>query len=204
MKNQIDDSYLVSKIQKNQCSDSILKLRDRHVGLVMSIYGKYSNILSKLHFIPNEFNDEINNIIFDSAKKFDLKRENIKFSTWLGEQTKYYCLNKINELNKNKSINSDPDTITRIMDECCSSESINNTKNVELCEYIFSILDQIQDKRVKEIFMLRYFNGYKNKMTWKEIADKVGCTSQTCINLFDKNIRLIRKKLESLEIFDRI
>ena len=62
MNKVINDLNLVKKIQKKQCSNSIVELRNRHIGLIVSIYGKYSSILTKLHFVPDEFNQEINHI----------------------------------------------------------------------------------------------------------------------------------------------
>ena len=208
IKNKIDDLKLVRKIKSKQCDNSLLELRNRHCGLIISIYSKYSSVLTNLPFVPDEFNQEINHIIYDSARKFDLKRKNIKFSTYLAENTKWFCLNKITELNKynNKNINSEPDTITKIMDSCLSNINSDNIKNLELCNFIYSIIDQIKDKRVKEIFRLRYFTGDKKKMTWREIGDsmKPKLTAQSIINIHERAVALIKSKISSLEIFDKI
>ncbi len=202
---KIDDKILVKKIKRKNCSDSLQELKSRHMGLVYSIHGKYGGLLNSLRFTSEDFNDEINYLVYDSVKKFDLRRKNIKFSSWLAGQVRFFCLNKINELQKTKTIDSEPDDIIRIMDECNRNVSENNTNKKELCEYLFSILEQIQDKRIMEIFNLRYFSGGKNnKMKWQDIGDKLGMSAQGIINLHNKVLSMLKKKLVSTKFFDKI
>ena len=85
---EISDRALIKDIKKYQCSECIAALRERHAGLIFNIHGKYGGLLSSLHFNKEEFNDEINYLVYTSAQKFDLRRKKIKFSTFLGNQTK--------------------------------------------------------------------------------------------------------------------
>ena len=191
-----EDRLLIKSIKRDKCSPCISAIKEKHIGLVLSIYSRYGKSLSNLHFYQEDFNQEIDYIIFNSIKRFDLRYKKIKFSTWLGEQVKFFCLNKITELNKLKTISAEPETITKIIDDCFNS---NNTKeNDELCQYIFHLLEQIKDERILKIFKMRYFDGAK-KMTWTEIGEALipPITNQTCLNLHNKTIKFLRKKVLS-------
>lgn len=199
----LSDRELIKSIKHNKCSECIHILRDRHIGLIIDIYSKYNSILQSLNFSAAEFNDEIEYIIFHSARSYDLRRKNVKFSTWLGEQTKYFCLNKINEQNKQKILNTDPEELNKIIDSYSKEYNSDRGLNRETCDYIFNILEQLNDKRIIKIFNLRFFEGNK-KMTWKQISKKVGLTSQGAINLFEKGIDFLKVKLRSTNNSDVI
>lgn len=202
----IDDRALIKSIKRTNCNDCIGSLRDRHAGLIISQYHKYSSILHKLNFNPEEFNDEINFLVYDSARKFDLRRKKIKFSTYLADQTKWFCLNKINELKKRNTITAENNDITRLIDECYSHKEDDKTTSREMCNYIFSLLEQFNDKRVIKIFEMRYFQGkkYKNKSTWSDIGRELNLTSQAVINIYRKTIDKLRDKINSSVLEDRI
>jgi len=202
---EISDLQLIKNIKRENCNDCIGELRSRHCGLIINLYSKYHSILQKLHFNREEFNDEINYLIYTSAKKYDLRRaKKIKFSTYLGENTRYFCLNKINELKKKSFVEAEPDEITRLMDDCVKHSHLDKINQNEICDYIYSLLEQIKDPRVKKIFELRFFTSSKKKMTWKEIGKDLDLTSQSVLNIFNKNIKFIKAKLLSKIEQDRI
>lgn len=200
---QIPDFSLIKDIKSKRCSLAVEELRDRHIGLIISIYNKYSNILYNLNYTNDDFNNDILYIVFESASKFDLRRKRIKFSTWLGEMVRFHCLNKIHELNKNKNISSDMETIIKIID---SQTSQNHNSNKDTSSFIINILEQIKDKRIIDIFNMRYFSGEKKKMTWAEIGKRMNPpkTSQTIINLHNKSLKFIKNKLLSYNYQDKI
>jgi len=195
------DNSLVRRIKNYNCSNSIVELKDRHAGLVVNIYGKYGGVLSAMNFSPSEFHSEIHYIIYEAAKKFDLKRKDIKFSTYLGNLTRYYCLDKITELTKDKTVQAEPEDITKIIDSCYNSNDTKESK--EKCDYIFSILNQMKDDRIIKIFNYRYFDG-NHKMTWKEVGKEVGLTNQSCLNLHNKAIKFLREKIKSDNLYDKV
>ena len=75
-------------------------------------------------------------------------------------------------------------------------------KNALLEEYNFvsNLIDQFKDSRMKKVFELRYFSGEK-KMTWVKIGDKLNLSAQTAINLHNKGKTIIKKKLQTSEIY---
>ena len=67
--------------------------------------------------------------------------------------------------------------------------------STELRDYMFNLLSRIKDKRIKKIFELRYFGG-EGRMTWTVISDKVNVSSQTAINLHNKGLSILKKKMK--------
>ena len=86
------DEQLITKIKTEACNSSLNQLINKHTGLCYDIYKKYlpSQELSGNYSINIE-NDK-DYIIYKSALSFD-ETKKIKFSTWLGNQVKYQCLN---------------------------------------------------------------------------------------------------------------
>jgi len=138
-------------------------------------------------FVDDVLNDK-DYIIYQSAKSFDPTRKT-KFSTWLGNQVRYYCLNKIN---KNKKYVTTEDQELSFLVE----KEERQEDNKELRDYILNLLSQIKDKRVKKIFELRYFSDEKSRMTWTDISKKVSVSSQTAINLHNKGLTSLKKKIK--------
>ena len=68
--------------------------------------------------------------------------------------------------------------------------------NKELRDYMLDLLSQIKDKRIKRIFELRYFSEEKSRMTWTDISRKVKVSSQTAINLHNKGLDSLKKKIK--------
>lgn len=138
-------------------------------------------------FVDDVLNDK-DYIIYQSAKSFDPTRKT-KFSTWLGNQVRYYCLNKINK-NK-KYVTTEDQELSFLMEREEGPED-----NKELRDYMLDLLSQIKDKRIKRIFELRYFSEEKSRMTWTDISRKVKVSSQTAINLHNKGLDSLKKKIK--------
>ena len=141
-----------------------------------------------------------------------------KFSTFLGNETKWHCLNFYN---KNKKYNNNYYGDTTSLDQSQASKLFQENsdtqtpKEIELSpkivEKIFSILESHPDQRVLEIFKLRYldplgkgldkdnFKAKKrlNKLTpWKLVGKKLNLSIQGCINIHNQALPYIRKKLK--------
>lgn len=193
----MDDKSLIKDVKYNCSSESFLELKRRHMGIIMSVFHKYSNILKQINYSIFDFDQESNHILYKAISSFDLRRK-IKFSSWLYSQSKYFCLNIINN-SKMKFTDSDQDTLISLIDKHFNTES--SKSNEEMHVFIDNILDQLSDKRMKKIFYMRYFKNNK-KTTWKEIGKHFGVTSQTAINLHNKTIKLLKSKIESCAISD--
>jgi RNA polymerase sigma factor (sigma-70 family) len=129
-------------------------------------------------------------IVYKSAISFDPTKKT-KFSTWLGNQVRYYCLNLINN---NKYIRVDDENLDFFVDQKTEEDKKEAKSEVD---YIFNLLGQLQDKRIKTIFKLRYFHGAKNKMPWVKVAKRLKVSTQTAINLHNKGAKIVCKKIKS-------
>lgn len=65
------------------------------------------------------------------------------------------------------------------------------------------LLDSLKDKRIKQIFSLRYLEE-SNKIRWKSIASRMNISVQTAINLHSKGVRVLSGKINSKEIYDSV
>ena len=192
------DNHLVNQIKLSQCNSSLSELINRHSGICVTICQRYSQVLSIEGVSLNELKDNKDYVIYQAALSYN-NSKNIKFSSWLGNCMKYYCLNTINS-NKKK---------IRLMERYSTyapreNESQNLIKKSEDIDYINSILSKLKDKRIVKIYSLRYSPEYRKPLSWKKISEKMGISSQTAINLHDKGRLIINKKANSKEIVDSI
>lgn len=198
------DIRLINKIKNKNCSESIKILRDQHIGIMAKTYSKYSGVLSNYNFTNDDFKNEVDLIIYNAAKSYN-PRKKTKFSSYLCNNTRFFCLNKINELNKHKEIGHESEKLEFLIDSCVNKDN-NDVDNSNLCDYLFHLLEQFTDQRAKEIFRMRFFEGNGNKMTFNEIAARMNppLSAQHCINIYNKTIEVLRKKLECHNTNDNI
>jgi len=93
------DIDLINKIKNDQCDESLREIISRHSALCFNIYNRYSKVLKTTGELIDDISLEKDYIIYKSILSYDPTRK-CKFSTWLGNFTKYYCLNLINSKKK--------------------------------------------------------------------------------------------------------
>ena len=198
------DEQLIQKIKTEGCDSSLNELINKHTGLCYDIYKKFlpSQELSGNYSINIE-NDK-DYIIYKSALSFD-ETKNIKFSTWLGNQVRFQCLNLLRK--KKVSIfyyDQVSDEIINTKNEVLYSEQKKEDDKKSLVEYVKSVVSQMKDDRAEEIFNLRYFSRDGKKTSWQSIGESLGVSAQTAINIHDRALKLIRKKINSDNYADYI
>ena len=194
------DQQLINDLQDNAAkSESLNELISRHSGIYIEIVNRYIRedfgIVRKDDVIQEkDFN------IYRCALKFDPSKKT-KFSTYLGNETKWMCLNLYNRNKKEKNNLEISENIYSLL--CPDLSEIPNRIDTEMQAEVNSIIKNIPDKRIKKIFKMRYVEGQKNKvMPWKRIGEKVNLSIQGCINVHNKGIMLIKDKLQG-EINDK-
>tara|TARA_R110000824_G_scaffold11986_3_gene52723 strand:- start:713 stop:1315 length:603 start_codon:yes stop_codon:yes gene_type:complete len=192
----VSDNYLTERIKLSNCERSLIELIGRHSGLCFKIITRYAKSFYANNIDLNEASNDKNLIIWNSAKSFSSEK-NVKFSTWLANQVKYSCLNALNKKSKDRLVSTD-DKILDIL-----NETEQENKNDNLFEFTNNILSQLKDERIKEIFSMRYSHNYK-KPSWCIIARKMDVSTQTAINLHNRGIRILRKKIESEKFLDSV
>ena len=197
------DEQLITKIKSEACNQSLTELISKHTGLCYDIYKKYlpSQEISGNHSINIE-NDK-DYIIYKSALSFD-ETKKIKFSTWLGNQVRYQCLNLLKK--KKNIISCDQETIELVTNknEDIAWEQEAKERNKSLVEYVSAVVTKMRDPRIKQIFQMRYFSRSGKKTSWQKIGTDLGISAQTAINIHERALKLIRKKINSDHFSDSI
>lgn len=190
------DNQLIRKT-KGGCSESFNELINRHSNIFYKTCNKYISVLSNAGIQKQDVYDNKNIIFFDCIRSFDHKRR-IKFSTWLCNNTRFFCLNLINS--RKKLFNFDNEDYKKISENTIHE---TNSENEENLAYAMFILDSLKDKRIKKIFQLRYLDS-ERKIKWSAVAKNLNVSVQTAINLHSKGIELLHKKFLSREYCDTI
>ena len=183
------DSELVKQIQKNQdVNSSLRELVSRHSGLYIGMVNTYSGPSSILD--RDELLKEKESNIYLCALKYEDNR-NTKFSTFLGNQTKWLCLNKINTQMRSRRKEMEAALDKNGMDEHSAEFDIDfGTLSHD------KIISLVEDPRAKKILKLRYIEGKQNKvMPWKSVSSQVDLSIQGCINVHNRTMLAIREKL---------
>jgi len=133
-------------------------------------------------------------VIYNSALKFDPGKKT-KFSTFLGNETKWHYLNRCNQQKRTQNQIS-------VTDEILALTAMEPSHEAHICEkdtinYIFKALNSHPDKRISKIFKLRYKIGKLNKvMPWHLIGKELNLSAQGCINIHKVGIRYLQDKLK--------
>lgn len=195
-----DELRLIKKIKKLNCNDSFVSLAKEYDNFYYSIAKKYSSTLLKVGMNINDIKMEKDFILYKAVKSFDAKQKT-KFSTWFCNCVKYHFLNYINANKKyivsehNKMDFFDAKDIALSL---CRSFDNNN----ETFEYLISLLSSLKDERIKKVYELRYFSGEEKLATWHSIAEKLGVSTQTAINLHERTRVFLKNKVLSKDFFD--
>jgi len=195
-----NDSILVSNVQSSNDEESLKELIRRHNPMCFSLYKKYSSALDVSGANLQDLISSKDYMIYQSAKSFNPDKKS-KFSTWLYNQIRYQCLNTINS-NKN-TLSMEVEKINFLIDQMSLKENNSSEKVKDTNEYIFKILESCLDKRILQIYKMRYFNGSK-LMAWSKIAKKLKISTQTAINLHKKGMVLLKVKINSNFYLERV
>ena len=187
-----EDLNLIKLIKNKNCSDSFVLLTDKHSKLFYAICNKFAGKLN-----IDEIRKDRDFVFYKAAISFKTDRK-AKFSTWLGNYTRYHCLNYIK--NNSKYICSEEEAINHFFNKKSIEDFDPKDEAKNDVEHAFDILSKLSDKRIFKIFKLRYLNK-SQKLTWKQIAEEFDLTPQTIINLHTKGRRVLRKKMKKNKIF---
>jgi len=183
---KIDDVELVENIKNEKDVDYCLQeLIERHTGIVNK-YTQHTNTSNKLDLI-----DEKDYNIYQTALKYKSDK-GTKFPTFLGNETKWICLNKQNKIKKEKKVAFDD-----ISEIDLAQEDDGSKEKLEVFKKTIELAKQHQDKRVEKIFEMRYIIGEKNKvMPWKKISKELNMSIQGCINIHNSAIEEFKLELK--------
>ena len=193
MNYEISDSDLTKLVRNEKDNEALMELINRHSGIYVDMVKKFGCKSLSITEVGDIIDDKNYNI-YKAAIDYDETRA--KFSTYLATKTKFICLTQ-----KTKNKRSKPHFSYDELDFFI--ESKDNTPE-EFCSFsdsfskIMNLISKNKDKRVEKIFNERYFGGEFNKLQpWHKISKKIGMSSQACINIHNKTIENLKKKVNN-------
>jgi len=185
------DISLIEKIKQENDSKSLQCLIDKHSGIYIDTVNK--TIANAAFFIDkNEILEEKDYYIYSAALKFEPER-NVKFSTYLANETRWRCLNIYNKQKKFQRESLDDN-----FDQCSDgSLFLDEIQAQESLEMIIQMANEQKDQRIKKIIDMRYGLTYNKPHGWKEVAESLKMSIQGCIDIHDKFINKIKKIIQN-------
>lgn len=182
---KMDDSSLIEKVKDHGDSSCFQEIVNRHSGIYLQMVHSYAPRSISIDNI-NDLLDSKESHIYDAVQNFDENR-NIKFSTYLGNHTRWLCLNAANK-RRHQQLEDGFDCIFE------SSETIEKCEN-DILNKIFKFIEQSDDQRVVKIFKMRYTSvvGRKKLTPWRKIAKELNLSIQGCINIHNLTLKKIKK-----------
>jgi RNA polymerase sigma factor (sigma-70 family) len=186
-----NDLILIKKVQKQNDQNSLNELIERHSGIYLDMVNQV--IPNNCTFLDkNDLIEDKNYSIYKAVLAYDPNKK-AKFSTYLGNETRWKCLNLFNRGIKYQYSDIEDHKEDNRFSE---SDKIEEISSKEILEKIFSLASQHSDKRIFKIFNLRYKVGNGNKlMSWKNIAKQINISIQGCINIHNKFLEEIKKEI---------
>lgn len=178
---------------KNGNENSLKEIISMHSGICMNTYKKYISPKLPGHVVSDLLSSK-DYLIYNSIKSFDPQKGS-KFSTWLSNQVRYYCLNTINKASKIVSI--DDASLNTILENEQKNETCQNEATEERRYILNSIketLKQIKNEKIKECVKKKYFPEDGKNKSFTDIAKEMGVTVQTVINWNNKFISFLKNK----------
>ena len=189
---ELTDEQLILNIKQEKDAQANLKeLVNRHSGIYLDMINGY---VSSSHnpSLKEEMIREKEYQIYISALKYDPDK-GAKFSTYLGNETKWKCLNIYNKNKRHPSIPIQEELIEFFNYKFMEDNSASTFKN-EMFSHIIRQADSHPDSRVGKIFKLRYVEGKDNGvMPWKYISSKLKLSIQGCINIHNSAIEQFKQ-----------
>lgn len=184
------DLDLIYNIQKDKdTNECLIELIQRHSGIYVNIVNSY--VPENSPFVKKaDILQEKDYHIYQAALKYE-DNHGTKFSTYLGNETKWLCLNTFNRAKRRPQLTSE-----EYIQEDAFFQEADLGEDAELLRKVFELAEQHPDPRVKKIFKMRYIDALTNKLTpWQKISAKLGLSIQGCINIHNKAIIVIKSQL---------
>ena len=184
----LKDGALIKNVINKQCNESLKELVNRHSGIIFNIGKKYCSSCS---LDIGELNDNRYWIVFNAAKTFNSTKGS-KFSTWLGNQVRFFCLNYKNK--NSKLIPIENEHLEFFINNFSKNDEKVNQK--EVINTIVDLFNQISDPNTKNAIYYRYFYNKERILNYSEIADILNVTPQTVLNWHNKFVDFAKKKID--------
>ena len=188
----LSDIQLIKNIKRNKHVDqSLSELIDRHSGIYLDIVNSFLKNCNNDTLREEIINDK-ELAIYNSALKYD-EDKGTKFSTFLGNEAKWMCLNASNKNRKYIELNDHSYDFEKIKYECNKAQQ--DFKDSVLKDFKVQLQNH-PDKRLHKIFSMRY-SGNKKLTPWRKISKEMKLSIQGCINIHNAALNSISKNIRS-------
>ena len=187
----LSDSDLIENIKNdNNVNESLQEPINRHSGIYLEMVNAFLRNCNN-DSLKDDIVSEKDLIIYNSALKYD-STKGTKFSTFLGNEAKWTCLNASNKNKKFLELNDQNFDFQTLKEE---KETEKEDFKNQILHKFKKHLDVYPDKRVSKIFNMRYENV--NKLTpWRKISKEMDLSIQGCINIHNSALKTIAKKIK--------
>ena len=196
MFSKLSDNQLIKNVKAHRvANDSIKEIINRHSGIFIDIVSSHFERGNFVKF-GLELIEEKDYYIYQAVLKYDPTRKT-KFSTFLGNEARWLCLNTYNKYKKNAKLFNHKFNNLEFLIKTHTQEPDSDPIDMDSYNKILEIVATHPDKRVHKIFTLRYVDGKRNKvMPWKEVATRMTLSIQGCINIHNAAVNFIKTKLK--------
>ena len=198
----ISDIVLISNVKNLSDSESYNELSARHSGLFYKVCHRYIKILSSIGVKERDVFEEKDAVLYKAILNYNPDHlSKTKFSTFLGNCARYFCLHKIEKANQMPELD-DEDAINHEFESRSLKEYQEKSPKINF-NGILNKLTKVPDKRIPNIFRLRYDPGLSRKKTWQSIANELELKISTVQALHKKGIGLLREEIkkDNVEVF---
>ena len=180
---QMDDLELIDEVRNSGDSLCFKEIVNRHSGIYLQMVHSYA---PRETSIDNFYDliDSKDSHIYDAIQNYDENR-NIKFSTYLGNHTRWLCLNSSN---KKRHL-----PIEENFDCAFETQEPKEKADQDILSEIFNQLESFEDKRIEKIFRMRYLSERKKLTPWRKIAKELDLSIQGCINIHNSAFKKLKK-----------
>lgn len=186
------DFELITTIKKTGCNESFLELFERHKKIYFNVCSSYSKLNSYVSY--NELLEDSHYVLGFAVQKFNEEKK-AKFSTWLFNYSTYHCLNVLKGKNKERfNISQDLEEID-FLNNKNNNFSYSDEYEFPVKDQILSTLEKMNDKRIRKIFELRYFDD-SDESKWRIISKKMSLTPQRVLTLHNLGKNYLKKNFE--------
>lgn len=191
------DIDLINNIKENtETRESLNLLVNRHSGIYLDMVNSYASPNSPFTDYQDLIKDKEYRI-YSAAIKYN-ENKGAKFSTYLGNETRWMCLNMYNKNKRKPTFHSDfLENMPEDEEASRNTDTISESIRKDLFNKVLSIISSHPDKRVEKIFTMRYVTGSKNKvMPWKDIGSEINLSIQGCINIHNTVVKDLQEELK--------
>jgi len=157
MTQELSDLKLIENVQSDvDVQNSLTQLIGRHSGIYLDMVNVYASRNSPFIDYEDLIKDK-DFKIYQAAKNYNPER-GAKFSTYLGNETKWMCLNLYNRNKRRPAFQSEfLENLSSV--EEMEIDSISESIKSDLFDKVLSIIKDHPDKRVEKIFKIKLCHG---------------------------------------------